>query len=35
MNKELIQSLETESSEKLFCYFKHDGAINFEKKYCR
>ncbi|MBI9033898.1 MAG: hypothetical protein JEZ03_05445 [Bacteroidales bacterium] len=32
MNKELIKSLEAETSEKLFYYFKHDGAINFEKK---
>jgi len=32
MNKELIKSLETETSEKLFYYFKHSGAINFEKK---
>jgi len=32
MNKELIKSLETEKSEKLFYYFKSDGAINFEKK---
>jgi len=32
MNKELVKSLEVETSEKLFYYFKHDGSIDFEKK---
>lgn len=32
MNRELVKSLEAETSEKLFYYFKHDGAINFEKR---
>jgi len=32
MNKELVKSLEAETSEKLFYYFKHDGSIDFEKK---
>ena len=32
MNRELEKSLEKETSEKLFFYFKHDGAIDFEKK---
>jgi len=32
MDRELIKSLETETSEKLFYLFKHDGAIDFEKK---
>jgi type IV secretory pathway TrbL component len=32
MNNELVKSLEAETSEKLFYYFKHDGSIDFEKK---
>ncbi len=32
MNKELLESFKTKSSDDLFYYFKHDGAINFEKK---
>jgi len=32
MNEELIKSLEQETDEDLFYYFKHDGAIDFEKK---
>jgi len=32
MNRELVKSLEAETSEKLFYYFKHDGSIDFEKK---
>jgi hypothetical protein len=32
MNRELVKSLEAETSEKLFYYFKHGGAINFEKR---
>jgi hypothetical protein len=32
MNKELSKSLEQNSTEDLFFLFKHDGAINFEKK---
>lgn len=32
MNIELIKSLEKETNDNLFDYFKHDGAINFEKK---
>lgn len=32
MDKELIKSLDTETSEKLFYFFKHDGSIDFEKK---
>jgi len=32
MNRELVKSLEAETSEKLFYYFKYDGAINFEKR---
>ncbi|OYT16219.1 MAG: hypothetical protein B7C24_08920 [Bacteroidetes bacterium 4572_77] len=32
MNKELLKSLEQKSTEDLFFLFKHDGAINFEKK---
>ena len=32
MNKELTKSLEQNSTEDLFFLFKHNGAINFEKK---
>ncbi len=32
MNKELSKSLEQSSTEDLFFLFKHDGAINFEKR---
>ncbi len=32
MNKEIIKSLEQKPTEDLFYLFKHDGAINFEKK---
>lgn len=32
MNKELSKSLEQNSTVDLFFLFKHDGAINFEKK---
>ncbi|WP_321282215.1 hypothetical protein [Marinifilum fragile] len=32
MNTALKKSLEQESTDELFFYFKHDGAYNFEKK---
>lgn len=32
MNKESLSAFKSNSSEDLFYYFKHDGAINFEKK---
>lgn len=32
MDKELTLNLGAKSDEDLFCYFKHDGSINFEKK---
>ena len=32
MNEELKNALKNENSDKLFYYFKHDGAIDFEKK---
>ncbi len=32
MTKGLENAMSSEDSEKLFFYFKHDGAIDFEKK---
>jgi len=32
MNPELKEALNTETTERLFYYFKHDGSIDFEKK---
>lgn len=32
MNTELKEALNTETTERLFYYFKHDGASDFEKK---
>lgn len=32
MSKESLSAFESKSTEDLFYYFKHDGAINFEKK---
>ena len=32
MNTELEKFMNSESSENLFFYFKHDGAIDFQRK---